>query len=196
MNKLPVWVFFNFRSPYCYLISKNLFTLCDDFDIEFVWRPLGGWTGRSPPERAKHKLPIARQDVARWCKRMNIPMNPPPITTDPTQVAAASFYAEQEGKLKEYIIETMNLEWSEGVDIGQTDAIETIAQLVGLDKTSLVAAADSADNLEKLNASAQDAEKMNVIGVPTLVIEDQIFWGNDRLDFVREELEARGVAKS
>ena len=79
---------------------------------------------------------------------------------------------------------------------GLTDAIETIAQLVGLDKTSLVAAADSADNLEKLNASAQDAEKMNVIGVPTLVIEDQIFWGNDRLDFVREELEARGVAKS
>ena len=98
--------------------------------------------------------------------------------------------------VQEYIIETMKLEWSEGVDIGQTDAIETIAQLVGLDKTSLVAAADSADNLEKLNASAQDAEKMNVIGVPTLVIEDQIFWGNDRLDFVREELEARGVAKS
>ena len=36
---------------------------------------------------------------------------------------------------------------------------------------------------------------MNVIGVPTLVIEEQIFWGNDRLDFVREELRERGAGK-
>lgn len=195
MNTLPVWLFFNFRSPYCYLISKNLFTLSDDFDIDFVWRPLGGWTGRSSPERAKKKLPIARQDVARWCKRMNIPMNPPPITTDPTRAAAASFYAEQQGKLKEYITETMNLEWAEGVDIGQTEALETIASRAGLDAAALITAADSDDNHEKLAACAQDAEKMNVIGVPTLVIDDQIFWGNDRLDFVREELQARGVAR-
>lgn len=195
MTALPVWLFFNFRSPYCYLISKNLFSLQEDFDIELIWRPLGGWAGRSSPERAKKKLPLARQDVARWCKRMNLPMNPPPITTDPTRAAAASFYAEAEGKLRDFIIHTMDLEWAEGVDIGQTDALEEIAKRVGLDTASLVAAADGEENNQRLEASAQDAENMNVIGVPTLVIEDQIFWGNDRLDFVREELRERGAAK-
>ena len=196
MKTLPVWIFFNFRSPYCYLISKNLFSLKDDFDVKFIWRPLGGWTGRSAPERAKKKLPLARQDVARWCKRMGLPMNPPPITTDPTRAAAASFYAEAEGKLREYIITTMDLEWAEGVDIGQDEALQEIAQRIDLDPVALLTAADATENHEKLRACAQDAEEMNVIGVPTIVIDDQIFWGNDRLDFVREELEDRGVKKS
>ena len=84
----------------------------------------------------EEKASLARQDVARWCKRMNLPMNPPPITTDPTRAAAASFYAEAAGKLSDYIIHTMDLEWAEGVDIGQTEALEEIAKRIGLDPAS------------------------------------------------------------
>ena len=76
-----VFVYFHFRSPYCYLASKNLWPIVDEFHTELVWRPLGGWDGRSPPERAKVKVPLARQDLARQCRRMGIPCVPPPITT-------------------------------------------------------------------------------------------------------------------
>ena len=83
-DSVDLKVFFNFRSPYCYLASKLMFSLLDEYDVNMVWRPLGGWDGRSPPDRAKVKMPLARQDVARWARRMGIPCNPPPPTTNPT----------------------------------------------------------------------------------------------------------------
>ena len=67
---IDVKLYFNFRSPYCYLASKRMFDVLWVSDVRVIWRPLGGWKGRSPPERAAYKLPIARQDVARWCKRI------------------------------------------------------------------------------------------------------------------------------
>jgi len=195
MQELEIKLFFNFRSPYCYLASKTLFSLVDDFHAKLVWRPLGGWVGRSPPERAKVKMPLVRQDVARWCKRMNIPMNPPPISTDPTRAAAASLYAEAQDKLRPFIIETMDMEWAEGCDIGQTEIIAEIAKRIGLDADSLVAAADDEANHKRLDEIAREAEELSVMGVSTFLIEEQIFWGNDRIDFVREELTERGLAR-
>lgn len=73
-----VYLYFNFRSPYCYLASKTMFDVLDDFHVNVLWRPLGGWEGRSPPDVAKVKVPVARQDVARIARRMGIPVNPPP----------------------------------------------------------------------------------------------------------------------
>lgn len=195
MEEQKISVFFNFRSPYCYLISKSLFDLMDDFHVSFDWRPLGGWDGRSDPERAKKKVPLTRQDVARWCRRMGIPMNPPPITTDPTRVACGSVHVEKTGGLRGYVVEAMRLEWAEGLDIGQTEVIEELAARCGLDKAALLAACDDEKNLDVLKANAAKAAEINVIGVPTLVIDDQVYWGNDRLDFVREELVARGLRR-
>ena len=43
-----------------------MFSLVDDYHVNFVWKPLAGWNGRSAPERAKVKIPLTRQDVARW----------------------------------------------------------------------------------------------------------------------------------
>ena len=47
MSRTTVKIFFNFRSPYCYLASHRLFERLTAFDSELVWRSLGGW----PPAR-------------------------------------------------------------------------------------------------------------------------------------------------
>ncbi len=73
-ESIDVKVFFNFRSPYCYLASKTLFQIFDDYYANLIWRPLGGWGGRSPPERAKVKIPLVRQDMRRITQKMGIPM--------------------------------------------------------------------------------------------------------------------------
>ena len=59
MNNIDVKVYFNFRSPYCYLASKTMWSIVDDFNVNILWRPVGGWDLRSPPERAQKKVPIA-----------------------------------------------------------------------------------------------------------------------------------------
>lgn len=185
---VEVTVFFNFRSPYCYLASKTLFDIFDDFHAELVWRPLGGWAGRSPPDRAKKKRPIARQDVGRFARRLGIPLNPPPGDTDPTRAGAASLLAESRGVLRPYVEEVMRAEWAEGRDIGDLEVLADVAGRIGLDPAAVLDAADAPQRQAQLDRNWEGADRWGVFGVPTLVIGDEIFWGQDRIDFVREHL--------
>ena len=194
-DPIDVTLYFNFRSPYCYLASKKMFALEDEHGARFVWRPLGGWAGRSPPERAKYKIPIVRQDIARWCRRMNIPYQPPPITTDPTIAAAGSLLAESRGCLREYIVAVMAKEWADGEDIGDPGVLLAVGESVGLDRAELEQTIESEEALATLEKNHEEASERGAFGVPTFIVGDQIFWGQDRIDFVAEHLdELRGSA--
>lgn len=189
MNKpIDVKLFFNFRSPYCYLASKTLWPIVDDFNTNLIWRPVAGWDLRSPPERAKNKIPLVRQDLARYAKRLGIPLTPPPPTTDPTIAGVASLLAEEKGLLREYIIEVMHKQWAEGLDIGDPEVILVAGENIGLDRAELADAIVDKNKLATLQQYAYEAADLGVIGVPTFVIGDQIFWGQDRIDFVLDEL--------
>ena len=185
---VDITVFFNFRSPYCYLASKRMWSIFDDYHTNLIWRPFGGWDGRSNPERAKVKVPLVRQDVSRWAKRMGIPMNPPPITTDPTKAGAASFFAEEKGVLREYITEMMRAEWASGLDIGQDEVLLSVGESIGLDKDELTEAINSNNNIDKLKQNKEEADALGIFGVPSFIIGEEKFWGNDRIDFVLEHL--------
>ena len=195
-ESVDIKIFFNFRSPYCYLASKTMFGMLDDFNVNFVWRPLAGWDGRSPPERAKVKIPLTRQDIARWARRMGIPCNPPPPTTDPTLAGLGSLLAEKKGCLKEYIIEVTRCEWAGANDIGQRDILIPVAKSVGLDAKEFEATLDDPASQKHLDDNWKEAQELGVIGVPTFVVNDQVFWGNDRLDFVEDYLAELRLVKA
>lgn len=183
---MNVKLFFNYRSPYCYLASKTLFDVLEKHHVELEWRPLGGWDGRSAPDRAKVKIPLTRQDVARWAKRMKIPYVPPPVTTEPTLAGLGSLAAEEQRLLRPYTQAVMDAEWGEGKDIGDRSLLREIAESVGL--VDIEAAWEDPAKKEQLAANWREAQEIGVIGVPTFVAGDQIFWGNDRLDFLDEHL--------
>lgn len=188
VESVDIKLFFNFRSPYCYLVSKSVWQVIDDYHTNLIWRPLGGWDGRSPPERAKVKVPLTRQDVARWAKRMGIPLNPPPLTTDPTRAGAGSLLAEEKGVLRAYVTEVMRAEWAEGLDIGMDDVLLDVGEKVGLNRQDMANVIEAKEYLNRLDEHKDEASDLGVIGVPTFVIDDQIFWGNDRMEFVLEHL--------
>ncbi len=191
----PVSLYFHFRSPYCYLASKTLWPIIDNFHTHLLWRPLGGWDGRSPPDRAKVKLPIARQDLARHCRRLGIPCVPPPITTDATLAGVGSLLAEERGVLRPYIVEMMRTEWALGNDIGQPAVRNAVAQAVGLNVAEYEDYVNAEVNQQRLVAHWEEAQDKGVIGVPSFVVDDQIFWGNDRIDFVLEHLNELRLAR-
>ncbi|MBX9608536.1 MAG: DsbA family protein [Gammaproteobacteria bacterium] len=195
MSRTTVRVFFNFRSPYCYLASHTLFERLAVFDVDLAWRSLGGWDGRSAPDRASRKVPLTRQDVARWCRRMKVPFNPPPISTDPTPAALVAYAAEAADLLPRYVKRVMWAEWAEGQDIGAPDVLTRVAGEVGLPAAAVPAALDNLDYLAGLQENWQEAESLGVIGVPTFVVGDQVFWGNDRIDFLEEYLAELGLTK-
>lgn len=181
-------IFFNFRSPYCYLASKNMFSVFDEYHAEMIWKPFGGWSGRSAPERVKVKLPLVRQDVARSTRQMGIPFNPPPPETDPTLAGVISLAAEQAGLLRPYIVEVMRKEWAEGRNIGELDALLEVGEDIGFDRELIEAAAKNEDFHKQMELNWLEGQSKGVFGVPTFVVEDQIFWGNDRIDSLKDHL--------
>ncbi|MCU7929874.1 MAG: 2-hydroxychromene-2-carboxylate isomerase [Candidatus Thiodiazotropha sp. (ex Codakia rugifera)] len=190
-----VYLYFNFRSPYCYLASKTLWQIIDDYKAHIVWRPLGGWDGRSPPDVAVKKLPIARQDMARFARRLGIPVNPPPKTTDPTLAGAGSLLAEEKGLLRPYIVEVMRKEWADGMDIGQLDTLLEVGGSIGLDRDELASAAQDPARQAVLTENWKEAEAKGAIGVPTFIIGEEIFWGQDRIEFVLEYLREQRLSR-
>ena len=126
---------------------------------------------------------------------MNIPCIPPPITTDPTPAGVGSLLAEEKGCLREYISRVMDTEWGQGIDIGQTDTLVDIARQVGLDADEFTATLNDPKKQKVLDDNWQEAQENGVIGVPTFVMDDQIFWGNDRIDFVHDHLRELGLRK-
>lgn len=187
-NSIDVTLYFNFRSPYCYIASKTLFRIYDEFHANLVWRPLGGWSGRSSPERAKVKVPLTRQDVRRITAKMGIPMNPPPITTDPTIAGAASLLAEERGVLREWIVETMRTEWASGLDIGEEEVLFAVGERIGLDRQSLQAAFVNDAYLQQLEDNWNEAQSLGLIGVPSFEVGEELFWGSDRIEYVLDHL--------
>ncbi len=188
MTPVDVKLYFNFRSPYCYIASKTLFQIFDDYEANLVWRPLGGWSGRSSPERAKVKIPLTRQDVRRVTAKMGIPMVPPPITTEPTKAGAASLLADERGLLRQWIVEVMRAEWAHGLDIGDESVLLEVGQRVGLDGDALTASFSKPAYIEQLENNWAEAQELGLIGVPSFQIGEELFWGSDRIEYVLDHL--------
>ncbi len=193
-DPVNIKLFFNFRSPYCYLATRSMFRLIDNYDAKFEWRVLGGWNGRSEPERAAKKIHIARQDGKRWAERLGIPFVPPPKTTDPSRAGAGSLLAEERGKLREYILLVMQAEWSQGQDIGDLDVLLAAGCQAGLDRDELAAAVDDPARHQVMENNWLHAQELGAYGVPIFMIGEEIFWGNDRIDFAEEYLTNLGSA--
>ncbi|MCG2633383.1 MAG: DsbA family protein [Gammaproteobacteria bacterium] len=194
-ERKKIELFFNFRSPYCYFASQRMWSLFDEFDVDLGWRPLGGWNGRSAPERAKRIIPTMRQDMARWARRLGVPFTPPPASTDGTRAGAASLLVEQRGLLRPYVSAMMDAVWGQGLNIAEDGPLLMVAAKVGIDGAELLAAADDARRGEKLLENWRLAESSGVFGVPSFLLGEQIFWGNDRIEFVADYLREQGLAK-
>ena len=82
----------------------------------------------------------------------------------------------------------MHAEWGEGNDIGQTNVLVEVAGRVGLEIGPFSAALSDKASADRLTANWEYAVRKGVLGVPTFVVGDAIFWGNDRLEFVEDHL--------
>ena len=119
---------------------------------------------------------------------MGIPIEPPPITTEPTKAGMGSLFAAEEGLLRPYVVEVMRAEWAYGKDIGQTEVLVEVAQKIGLGHKGLAEAVEDPARLKQLESYKAEADERGVIGVPTFVVGEEIFWGNDRIEFLEDHL--------
>ena len=188
--------FFDVGSPTAYLAWTQLPTLCRDENASLILRPmlLGGVfqaTGNSSPVTVPAKGRYMNVDIARHARRYGVPLtiNPHfPITTLTLMRAAAGVQLRQPERLDAYLRTVFDAMWVEPRNLNQPAEVAQVWHAGGFDPAATLALANDADVKAALRATTEEAVARGVFGAPTMFVGDEMFFGQDRLDFVREAL--------
>jgi len=189
--------FYDFTSPYSYLASTRVEAVAARAGARVRWRPflLGGVlkaTGNRAPIEVPAKGKYMLRDLQRWADRLGVPYRFPDVFPIPSILALrCALAAEAKGKLVPFSHAVFRAAWGEGRDIAQPEVLAAIAGAVGLDGAAIVASAP--EFKQALVAHTQEAVDRGAFGAPALFVGDELFVGNDRLDFVEEALRKAGA---
>ncbi len=115
---------------------------------------------------------------------------PDPWPTSDLLIARAMTFAERSGDVRALALAAMRLAFLDGADLGEESAVLEAGRRAGLDGERLRGALSDAEIKDALRRATDDALALGVFGVPTVIIGEELFWGDDRLD------EAAGAYRS
>ena len=190
--------FFDFGSPTSYLAWTQLPRLAADAGAQLLWRPmlLGGVfkaTGNASPAMVPAKGRWMNQDMARWARRHGVPlaMNPYfPINTLTLMRGATGLQLRQPAQFERYVETVYRAMWEAPCNMGDPAVLAQVLQRAGFDVEALLALVNDVEVKARLVATTEEAVARGVFGAPTMFVGEQMFFGQDRLDFVREALAA------
>ena len=191
-----VTIYIDYKSPYAYLIKDPAYALEREFGIEFTWRPyvlnipdfLGTVEGRNPHQW--RRVRYSYMDARRLANRRGLTVRGPQKIFDSSTAAIGMIYAQRHRTLRRYNDIVFERFWKRELDIEDREAIRQALEQSGAESTAFDEFADG-EGRRELERIGHEAEGNGVFGVPTFVIDGELFWGGDRLWMVREKLEAR-----
>ena len=149
--------------------------------------------------RSRQRKAYRHTELKRWSEYLNIPLNLAPRYEFPESdwdaarsVIAAAHMGLDPGGLVFGYLKGM---WVEERDISNPQTIRTIVAESGLDPESLLALADTPEVESILEANTREAIERGVFGVPTWSLDGELFWGQDRLNFLDRALARRNGSR-
>ena len=199
MSTKTIEFFFDFGSPTTYLAHTQLPRIAAETGAQLVYRPmlLGGVfkaTGNASPVSVPAKGRWMGGDITRWAKRYGVPFafNPHfPINTLTLMRGAVGLQRRYPELFTRYVDLVFNAMWAQPRDMGQpAEVVAVLAPLAaaGLTPEAFMALVGDAEVKAALIAGTDEAVARGVFGAPTCFVGDAMFFGQDRLDFVREAL--------
>ncbi len=188
--------YFDFGSPAAYLASTQLPALAADTGATVLWRPmlLGGVfvaTGNASPASVPAKGRYIFRDFARFAQRYGVALkvNPFfPINTITLMRMAVGLQMREDPRFMDYCSAMFQAIWVDAQNMNDPATVAGVLQASGFDAPALLALAGEQAVKDQLKAATEVAVGRGVFGAPTFFVADQMFWGQDRLDFVREAL--------
>lgn len=196
----PIDFYFDFSSPYAYLISGKIDEMAQLYGRAVNWRPvlLGvifKTTGAVPLLDQPLKGTYSRRDMERMARLYGVPLAFPEVSPFPSVPAARAIYwiQDQDPKLARKVARVLFDEaWGKGGDIRDAEAVVRIAAEAGVDAAALTAALQDNAVKERLKTEIEAAMAAGVCGSPFFIVDGEPFWGADRLDQVEHWLATGG----
>lgn len=188
--------YFDFGSPTTYLAWTQLPKLCEQAGAKLVYKPilLGGIfqaTGNASPATIPAKGAYMGADLARFARRYGVPFgfNPHfPINTMTLMRIATALCETRPAEFERYLRAIFVAMWVDGKDLGNPDVLAAVLSDAGLDAPELLAMATDSKVKDALKTATAEAVARGAFGAPTMFVGDETFFGQDRLDFVKEAL--------
>jgi len=194
--KRTVEYFFDVGSPTSYLAWSQLPQIAAEAGATIAWRPmlLGGVfkaTGNASPVTVPAKGRWMNEDIARWARRYGVPFafNPHfPINTLTLMRGAAGLQLRRPADFLRYLDVIERAMWETPKNLGDPAVLAATLAAAGFDADEFIALVSDPEIKAKLVANTEEAVARGVFGAPTFFVGDAMFFGQDRLDFVREAL--------
>jgi len=181
--------YFDFISPYSYLAYLKI---KKTKNINFNYKPvlLGGLhnlQGITAPAFIKPKLKhmisdcdlIAKKDSFNFIWNSKFPINS-------LNIMRGYLFVNNESK-NLYLSVMFNAYWKDNLDISNLEILKSLLEKCKIDSNIFFNGIKNLKIKEELKKVTQDAHDREIFGAPTFVVNNKIFWGQDRLEFALDE---------
>ena len=184
--------YFDFISPYTYLAHKRIINIGKTEKIKFVYKPilLGGLHNLrkiTPAAFIDAKKKFTIDDCEMIAKKFNIEFkfnDKFPINSINLMRGLLTI---NENIKKKYIDDFFDAYWSLNVNLSNKEIVEKILNNLNIDTNIFFKRINEQETKDQLKKLTQEAFDKEIFGAPTFIVNNKLFWGQDRLDYALEE---------
>jgi 2-hydroxychromene-2-carboxylate isomerase len=201
---LEIKFYFAYTSPFTYLAKDLAYALERSHNVRLRFIPYGVDIRRvygdvpTRPERERKRLRYLYFDARRMARERGMVIYPPKKIFSARRAFYGGFCAEDQGLFRPYSDRIYQRFWKAELEVENPDALAAILEEVGADTTTFRRWIEDEESEAKprLKRCFAEAAEDHVFGVPTFVIDGELFWGYDRVDWVIKKLDAMGLRRA
>jgi 2-hydroxychromene-2-carboxylate isomerase len=190
--------FYDCSSPWTYLAFTKIEEVAARHKAALIWRPIlvGGVFNAVNPSvyetRERPVKPKARyyaKDLQDWAHLYRIKIGQPTVfPVNSVKAMRGAFVAQEHGRISPYSRRIFESYWGEDRDISKDDVLRDIVRAVDLDEKDYFVKIALPEYKDKLKANTDELINRGGFGSPSIFVEGEMFFGNDRLILVEHAL--------
>ena len=182
--------YFDIISPYAYIAYKKILKIKD---INFKLKPilLGGLhnlAGITAPAFNKYKMKNTQNDCELVAKKNNISFKWNSKFPINSLNIMRGYLCVKDNKKEEYLNNFFEAYWKKDLDLSNEENIKMLLKKLKIDEHVFFNLIKKQDTKDKLKQFTQEAFEKEVFGAPTFIVNNKIFWGQDRLEYALDEV--------
>mgnify|MGYP001816904621 CR=1 FL=1 len=187
--------YYDFGSPTAYLAYKRLQQFLAQYDFKLNYKPIllggvfkatGNTTPVAVPAKGKYML---EHDLPRFAKRYGVPLTfTPHFPINTLGLMRGAIAAERLDCLARYVDVVYDAVWVAGENMGEPEVIARVLAAADLDSEALMTLSQDPEVKAELIKNTEEAVERGAFGAPTIYVQGEMYFGQDRLDFVEEAL--------
>ena len=186
-------------SPWCYIGTQAFNQVAAKHGATVNYKPIDVMStfenmgGTPPAKRHPSRQRLRMDEMRRWSAHLQIPINLKPAhwPTDQSMAAklvlAAGKQGRNAGPLSDSILAAV---WRDEQDIADPATLRQLITAQGWDADALLQQAETPELAKQYAAATEEAHSRDVFGAPTFIYNDELFWGQDRIEFLDRALAA------